>query len=365
MCTLVILALAQGARAEEIRWRRDYSSAVKEASEKGVPLLINVGTLDCFWCKQLDGRTFSQEEMARLINDRFIPLKLDAGNPANNYLVQALKVHSYPTLIYASHDGNILGYREGFLEADALKEQLTKVLASVGTPDWMQRDFDAGTKAIVANDYGKAISLLRNVVEDGKSRPVQVKARTYLAELEKRASEDATRARDLADRGKTREAIAALDKLNKSYPGTLAARRGTQMMAELVSRSSDERKQQASELLRLAREDYRSGQYLVALDRCEEISTRFADLSEAASADKLAGEIKDNPEWTRKAAEQLGDRLSVLYLSLADTWLKKGQPQQAIFYLERIQKMFPGTRHADLAGQRLSRLRGSPMSEKP
>lgn len=364
LCALMLLALSQAARGEEVRWRRDYATAVKEAAEKGVPLLINVGTIDCFWCKQLDGRTFSQEEMIRLINDRFVPLKLDASNPANNYLVQALKVQSYPTLIYASHEGNILGYREGFLEAPALKEQLTKILVDVGTPDWMRRDFEAGEKAVAAGEFAKAISLLRNVVEDGKARPVQVKARTFLADLEKRASEDASRARALADKGQTREAIAALDKLNKSFPGTLAARRGTQLMAELVSRSSDERKRQAAELLRLAREDYKSGQYLVALDRCEEITSRFADLSEAASAEKIATEIKDNPEWTRLAAEQLGDRLSVLYLSLADTWLKKGQPQQATFYLERVQKMFPGTRHADLATQRLLRLRGTPMIDR-
>ena len=41
--------------------------------------------------------------------------------------------------------------------------------------------------------------------------------------------------------------------------------------------------------------------------------------------------------------------------------MKKGQPQQAIFYLDRVIKTFPGTRHADLAQVRLSRLRGTPM----
>ena len=54
------------------------------------------------------------------------------------------------------------------------------------------------------------------------------------------------------------------------------------------------------------------------------------------------------------------DRLCTLYLALADTWLKKGQPQQAIFYLERVAQGFPNTRHAEEAQVRLSRLRGSP-----
>jgi TolA-binding protein len=181
-----------------------------------------------------------------------------------------------------------------------------------------------------------------------------------LAELEAKAAEHASKARDLADSGKTAEAIAALDQLNKSFPGTLASRRGSELMSALVSRSGEERKRQAAELLRLAREDHKAQQYLCALDRCEEVIARFADLGEASAAEKLAAEIKANPEWTKKAADQLGDRLCILYLSLADTWLKKGQPQQAIYYLERIQKMYPGTRHAELAQVRLTRLRGAP-----
>ena len=43
----------------------------------------------------------------------------------------------------------------------------------------------------------------------------------------------------------------------------------------------------------------------------------------------MATEIKYNPEWMRQACDTLSERLGVLYLSLAETWLKKGQPQQA------------------------------------
>ncbi len=361
---LLIVLLVPAARAEEIQWRRDYSSALKEAAQKGAPLVVNVGTVECFWCKKLDAGPFADPALIRLLNERCVPLKIDANAPGNAYLVEALRVQSYPTLIFASYDGNILGYQEGFLETEALTEKITKVLVAVATPDWMQRDFEFATKAILEGDSAKAISLLKNVVEDGKNRPVQTKARTLLAQLEARASEQASKARDLADKGKTTEAIEALEQLNKSFPGTLAARRGGLLKAELVSRFADERKKQATELLRLAREDYKSQQFLCALDRCEEIRSRYADLSEASEAEKLAGEIKDNPEWTRKAADQLGERLCGLYLSMADSLLKKGQPQQAVFYLERIQTLFPNTRHADLASAKLNRLRGTPDFDK-
>jgi hypothetical protein len=88
------------------------------------------------------------------------------------------------------------------------------------------------------------------------------------------------------------------------------------------------------------------------------LAANFADLPEGTEATQLAAEIKSNPEWAKQAAEQLGDRLSVLYLALADTWLKRGQPQQAVFYLERVVQSFPNTRHAEAAQIRLSQIQG-------
>ena len=359
-CALVVLLAPQITRAEAIRWRTDYATALKEATEKGVPLLVNVGSTDCFWCKQLDSRTFIDEEVSKTLNTRFVPLKLDGNKHPT--LTQALKVEKYPTLIFAGPEGSILGYREGFIEIPALKEQLVKVLAAVGTPDWMRRDFEAGTLAIEKKDFGRAVTLLKSVVEDGKSRPLQVKARQALADIEKQAGEQAAKAKELADKGQSDEAITALAALKKQFPGTLAARRGAQIELDLVSRgkTAGDRKRQAQDMLAQAREDYKAQRFLCCLDRCEQLSTDFGDLPEGRVAATLSSEIKENTEWASKAADQLTDRLCVLYLAQADAWLKKGQPEQAISYLERLVKLYPTSRHAEAARGKLSRLRGAP-----
>ena len=359
---LLLLLAVRPVVAQEIAWRTDYSRALKEAVDGGRPLLVNVGTENCYWCKQLEMRTFKDAELVKLINDRCIPLKLDADKSPS--LVQQLGVQSYPTLVFAGPDSTILGFKEGFLEVAPLREQLVKVLAAVGAPDWMMRDFETAGKAVGSADYAKAMSLLRNVVEDGKERPVQVKARKMLQDLEKQAGERAAQAKELVTKGKTSEAIAVINELTKAYPGTAAYREGKQLLLKLTSKSENsihERKRQAMELLRQANEDYRGRQLLCCLDRCEILSAQYADLPEGAAAENLANEIKSNPDWTKQACDQLGERLSVLYLALADTWLRKGQPQQAIFYLERVILMFPGSRHAEMAKVRMTRLRGSPV----
>ena len=50
--------------------------------------------------------------------------------------------------------------------------------------------------------------------------------------------------------------------------------------------------------------------------------------------------------------------------NLADPWLTRGQPQQGVFYLERVVKTFPGTRQAEVAQVKLARLQG-PSTRTP
>src|SRR5689334_11531047 len=103
------LLSAGGARAQEVAWRQDYSQARQEAASKGRPLVIDFGTENCFWCKQLDARTFRDPEIARLLNERCVPLKVDAQRHAA--LANALHIQNYPTLVFASPEGKILGFQ--------------------------------------------------------------------------------------------------------------------------------------------------------------------------------------------------------------------------------------------------------------
>src|SRR4051812_46092581 len=63
--------------APEIQWRHDYAAALKEAQDKNLPLVIDFGTVNCYWCKKLDESTFRDARIVRALNDRFVPLKVD------------------------------------------------------------------------------------------------------------------------------------------------------------------------------------------------------------------------------------------------------------------------------------------------
>jgi tetratricopeptide (TPR) repeat protein len=346
-----------------IRWRHDYVQARAEAVEKKMPLFLDIGTEACYWCKQLDLRTFVHPEVAGLLNKRFIPLKIDARQEENVDLVRQLRIQSYPTLVYARPDGRILGYQEGFLGDGALKEQLLRVLALTTAPAWMQRDYDEARRLLDEGSYTRAMVLLRNVVDDGRDRPVQEEARKLLKQIESTAEVRLSKVKELLNKGKELEAREVAAQLVKLFEGTAAAREGRRMLLTLSTqvKAVDENREQAAQtLLERARIDFRDQRFHCCLDRCEILTGEYADRPEAKEAKQLIADITSNPEWATKACQQLADRLSMLYLAQAESWLKKGQPQQAIYYLERIVRTFPGSKHAEAAQVRLLQLQGSP-----
>jgi thioredoxin-related protein len=368
MIQLVVWAVAicnlQSAicHAQEIPWRFDYNAARREAQQKGLPLLIDFGTDNCFWCRKLEETTLRDPTVARLMCERFIPLKINADRDPT--LAQLLHIQSYPTVVLAASDGKILGTMEGYQDAARFPENLQRALASVSNPEWMVRDFQEASRAMSASDYARAIALLRSIVEDGKSRPIQVKAGELIRTLEQQATDRLARAKKLIDGNKTTEALDTLTDLVRVFPGTQAALEAGQLlgaMAGTAELKQQQRQRRARELLAQAREDYQTQQFLCCLDRCDILTGSYGDLPEGAEALQLSNQIKNNPEWMQSACDRLGDRLGTLYLSLAEGWLKKGRTQQAMQCLEWVIRTLPNTRQAEAAQVRLTQLQGQPV----
>jgi thioredoxin-related protein len=343
----------------DVQWRSDYNAARREAQDKNRPLIVDFGTENCYWCKRLEATTFRDPTILRLMNERFVPLHIDADKEVT--LAQMLRIQNYPTIVIAAPDGKILVTREGYMDAAPFLEQLQRALTAVSNPEWMARDYQEAVKAITGSDYSRAIALLRSVMEDGKDRPVQLKARQLLKDLEQQATSRLVAAKEANDKGHTSQAVDRLTELVRLFNGTQAATEGGQLLTSLGNKpeiKGQQRTRRAQELLAQAKQDYTSGQYLCCMDRCEVLTSSYGDLPEGDEAKALETEIKGNPVWMQTACESLSDRLGLLYLSLADTWLKKGQPQQATLCLERVVKAFPSSQHAEVAQRRLAQIQG-------
>jgi thioredoxin-related protein len=350
--------------AEDVNWRTDYTAARKEAAEKGRPILLDFGYEGCTYCRKLDATTFHDAEVIKRLNASFVPLRIDIEKDPR-HLAEQLGLQKYPTVVFATSEGHVLGSVEGYQEPRPFQANLDRVLDVVANPDWMTRDYEAATRAVGTSDYARAVALLKSIVQDGKERSVQLKARQLLQDLEQQAAGRLARARQLADKGQTSEAIDTVTELVRAFAGTQAANEGGQMLTALARKpevKDDRQTRRAREFLAEAREDYRTQQYLLCLHRCDVLANTFGDTPEATEAAQLAGQIRNDPERLRQAADMAGEQLGGLYLSLAEACLRKGQPQQAILWLERVVQTLPNTRQADAAQMRLAQIQGQPAT---
>lgn len=352
-------SIAPAAAADPpIAWRTDYNSARKEALAKNRPLLVVVGTEECFYCRKLSANTFRDSGILAQVAANFIPLKIDANRDPN--LAKALKVQVYPTLVLAGPDGKIHNFLEGYLEADRLSEHMKRAIAATTTADWMARDYNEASKAIGAGDYPRAVSLLKGLIREAGDRPVGVKAKEVLAGVERQADGRLARARDLEQKGFTPEALDVLSETMRSYSGTRAAADAAALMAGIADKPEAREKQharRARDLLAAAKDDFRAGRYYDCLQRGEQLALAFADRPESKEGAALAAEIKSNPDRLAAACEQMNEKTAAMYLALADSWSKKGQDKEAAACLEKVVKLCPNSLHANRAQTQLAKIR--------
>ncbi|MCI0376442.1 MAG: DUF255 domain-containing protein [Gemmataceae bacterium] len=362
----VALLTAPLAAQETIKWRPDYNAARKEAQDKGLPLVLDFGTQSCFWCRKLDETTFRDPKVIGVMNERFVAIKIDAErDPA---LTSSLRITAFPTLVLAAPDGKILAAIEGYQDAARFYESLHRALAVLSPPEWMERDYKLALQWLQKEEYGQAINALRNIVADGKVRPLQINAQRLLDDLERKAALQLAKAKELQDKGQSEEANKQLAEIVRNFPGLKASHAAAEHLAKGARRpeaGNELRTRRAGELLTQARDFFKNREFILCLDRCEVLAASYGDLIEGQEAARIASEVRANTEWLQNAADTLADRLGGLYLALADAHLRRGNHQQGEFYLQRVVQAFPGSRQAEAAQIRLSQLQGHSPDTRP
>jgi len=63
--------------ADPVQWQQWGAPALKLAQEQGKPLFLSSGYFACHWCHVMQQESFSDPAIAALLNEHFIPVKLD------------------------------------------------------------------------------------------------------------------------------------------------------------------------------------------------------------------------------------------------------------------------------------------------
>jgi uncharacterized protein YyaL (SSP411 family) len=60
-----------------VNWQPWDETALEVARERDVPIFLSIGYSACHWCHVMEEESFQDPAMARVLNDRFVPVKVD------------------------------------------------------------------------------------------------------------------------------------------------------------------------------------------------------------------------------------------------------------------------------------------------
>lgn len=118
-----------GARAAApgIQWR-SWDAGLREAGKNRRPVLVDVYTDWCGWCKRMDRDVYARAEVRGYLSKKFVTVKLDAeASDAAGYegrrwtsrtLASRFNVTGYPTTIFLRSNGEHLANLPGYIQAD-------------------------------------------------------------------------------------------------------------------------------------------------------------------------------------------------------------------------------------------------------
>lgn len=118
-------------RASEIHWRPWGGDVFETAAVSGAPVLLVITAAWCRWCLLMDESTYSEASVIELINDRFVPVRVDGD--AAPHVQDRYIAGGWPTTAFLTPTGEVL-WSGTFVEAEPFKAAAQAVLAA-----WSER----------------------------------------------------------------------------------------------------------------------------------------------------------------------------------------------------------------------------------
>ena len=92
-----------------------FAEALAEAQRQNKPLFVDFYATWCVPCKKMEKTIFTQPEVGKFFNEKFVNLQMDAEAPENVEIAKKYKVEAFPTLGIIAPDGKAIQINVGFM----------------------------------------------------------------------------------------------------------------------------------------------------------------------------------------------------------------------------------------------------------
>lgn len=107
-----------------VKWLTSPEAAQAQAKQENKHVLVDFYADWCGYCKKMDEETYTDPSVSSLINNNFVPLKVNSDT--NRALSGKYKVTGLPTVIIMDANGTEVGRITGYEPPNQFKADLSK-----------------------------------------------------------------------------------------------------------------------------------------------------------------------------------------------------------------------------------------------
>lgn len=136
----------------KVAWN-ELGPALAEGKKAGKPILVDVYTDWCGWCKRMDKTTYADPAVREYVTSAFVPAKVNAEDDTRRasyrgetktyrQFADGFRIHGYPTTLFLASDGQLITQLPGYVKPDTFLD----VLRYVAEGHYRTRSWEAFTR---------------------------------------------------------------------------------------------------------------------------------------------------------------------------------------------------------------------------
>ncbi|XP_020696182.1 uncharacterized protein LOC110109454 [Dendrobium catenatum] len=134
-----------------VDWYPWGDEAFEKARRRAVPIFLSIGYSTCHWCHVMEVESFENDEIARMLNEWFVSIKVDREERPD-----------------VDKEKSLANYREGFEHLASRVERLSYTVLEGNFMKGLKTEIRAAVKVLLPRDLGETMKLAQ-LVENQKN----------------------------------------------------------------------------------------------------------------------------------------------------------------------------------------------------